>query len=183
MNPSKLGQTSESSSIKDAIEAVCAGHFHQCLWIPETPEHGKLRITFSTTSNFEDMSLPTILFCAPLFGSRWASLEVDCLARSMGVRVINVDRYVSYRVCILASRRLEIVLTHRSPGMGGSTRVSLNLRMQTWREIVPLLLERLRVKRVSLVCHSAGAIYALDTLYHLRGILDPSMPYVALIGK
>ena len=78
---------------------------------------------------------------------------------------------------------MKMVLTHRSPGMGGSTRVSLNLRMQTWREIVPLLLERPRVKRVSLVCHSAGAIYALDTLYHLRGILDPSMPYVALIGK
>ncbi|KAK5172044.1 uncharacterized protein LTR77_003681 [Saxophila tyrrhenica] len=66
--------------------------------------------------------------------------------------------------------------------MGGSTRVPLKIRIAVWLETVPALLKLLGVERVSLMCHSAGTIYLLNTLYHLREILDPVKPYVAIIG-
>ncbi|KAK3701694.1 hypothetical protein LTR37_015347 [Vermiconidia calcicola] len=66
--------------------------------------------------------------------------------------------------------------------MGGSTPVALSLRVQVWLETVPALLRKLNVEHVSLMSHSAGTIYCLNTLYHLRDILDPMKPYVAMIG-
>lgn len=59
----------------------------------------------------------------------------------------------------------------------------LNIRVQVWLETVPALLKRLNVEHVSLLCHSAGTIYALNTLFSLRNILDPHAPYAAFIGK
>lgn len=69
------------------------------------------------------------------------------------------------------------------PGFGGSTPVPASRRMQVWLETVPLLLEKLDVKHVSLVCHSAGTVFLLNTLLQHRKILDPKAPYVALLGK
>lgn len=69
------------------------------------------------------------------------------------------------------------------PGMGGSTPVSLNIRMKVWLETVPVLLHKVNVQHVSIVTHSAGGIYTLNTLAELRSILDPKAPYVALLGK
>ncbi len=66
--------------------------------------------------------------------------------------------------------------------MGGSTRVPLKIRIAVWLEVVPELLKHLDVKHVSLLAHSAGTIYCLNTLYHLRSILDPNRPYLALIA-
>ena len=66
--------------------------------------------------------------------------------------------------------------------MGGSTSVPLNIRMQVWLETVPALLQKVNVQQVSLVTHSAGGIYTLNTLAQLRSILDPKSPYVALLG-
>jgi hypothetical protein len=66
--------------------------------------------------------------------------------------------------------------------MGGSTRVEPNIRMQVWLETVPILLERVKVEHVSIVTHSAGGIYTLNTLAKHRSILDPKAPYVALLG-
>lgn len=67
--------------------------------------------------------------------------------------------------------------------MGGSTPVPQNVRMKVWLETVPILLKTLNVEMVSLLSHSAGTLYALNTIYHLRDILDPKAPYVGLIGK
>ena len=83
----------------------------------------------------------------------------DHLAKLKGVRAICFDR----------------------PGMGGSTPVPSAVRMRVWLEAVPALLKNLNVQHVSLLCHSAGTIYGLNTLYYLRDILDPERPYVALI--
>lgn len=66
--------------------------------------------------------------------------------------------------------------------MGGSTRVNFNIRVNVWLEMVPALLKKLKVRYVSLLCHSAGTIYALNTLYHLRDILDPISPFAAIMG-
>lgn len=78
-----------------ALATVSAGHLHQSLWLPETPDHPRLRVTYGTTSNFNDESLPAILFIPPMFGSRWFLLEMDKLARDCGVRVVFPDRYIS----------------------------------------------------------------------------------------
>lgn len=67
--------------------------------------------------------------------------------------------------------------------MGGSTPVSLGVRMQVWLEMVPALLKILNVNHVNVFAHSAGTTYALNTIYHLRDILDPDHPYVGFIGR
>lgn len=83
-------QTTEAED--QAIRTVCGKNLHQALWLPESPYHPKLRVTYSTTTNFDDVKLPAILFIGPMFGTRWESLLFDKLARDSGVRVICVDR-------------------------------------------------------------------------------------------
>jgi hypothetical protein len=60
--------------------------------------------------------------------------------------------------------------------------VTIDIRMSTWLETVPALLQRLDVEHVAIVTHSAGALYTLNTLFHHRSLLDPKAPYVALLG-
>ncbi|GME25191.1 hypothetical protein GTA08_BOTSDO06172 [Neofusicoccum parvum] len=143
-----------------AIRITCTKQFHQVLWLPETADHPKLKVTYSTTTDFDNISLPAILFIGPMFGTRWNSLHFDKLARDCGVRVICVDR----------------------PAFGGSTPVNIDVRMRVWLETVPALLQRLDVKHVALVTHSAGTVYTLNTLFHHRSLLDPKAPYVAFLA-
>lgn len=75
-----------------AISILCANNLHQSLWLPETAGHPRLRVSYSTTSNFSDTSLPAVLFVGPLFGSRWFILEFDKVARESGVRMVWPDR-------------------------------------------------------------------------------------------
>lgn len=84
---------SMSSPRGKALSKLSAGHFHQCLWLPQTTDHPRLRVTYATTGNFSDESLPVILFIGPMFGSRYLILEIDKLARDSGVRVVVPDRY------------------------------------------------------------------------------------------
>ncbi|KAL0262768.1 hypothetical protein SLS55_001741 [Diplodia seriata] len=95
-----------------------------------------------------------------MFGTRWNSLHFDKLAQDCGVRVICVDR----------------------PAFGGSTPVPINIRMRIWLETVPALLQRLDIKHVAMVTHSAGTVYTLNTLCHHRSLLDPKAPYVAFLA-
>ncbi|KAM3079594.1 hypothetical protein ACMFMG_006009 [Clarireedia jacksonii] len=148
------------SSEDQAISIICAKNFHQALWLEGTATHPKLRVTYSTTTNFGNVGLPVILFIGPMFGTRWISLHFDKLAKDCGVRVICVDR----------------------PAFGGSTPVTLDTRMSIWLETVPVLLQRLDVKHVALVGHSAGTVYMLNTLFHHRALLDPKAPYVAFLA-
>ena len=67
--------------------------------------------------------------------------------------------------------------------MGGSTPVAINIRMKVWLETVPALLQKLDVKNVSLMTHSAGTVYTLNTLLHHRAFLDPKVPSVAFLGS
>lgn len=66
--------------------------------------------------------------------------------------------------------------------MGGSTPVALNIRMKVWLETVPALLRKTNVEHVSIITHSAGGLYTLNTLAELRPILDPKAPYVGLLA-
>ncbi|SMY21671.1 unnamed protein product [Zymoseptoria tritici ST99CH_1A5] len=149
-----------SSATEHAVRLLAPRNLHQCLWLPERPSHARLRITFATTSNFDNKSLPCILFVGPMFGSRYNALLFNKLAKDVGVRVICVDR----------------------PGIGGSTPVPLRERLPVWLETVPALLQALDVKHVSLVSHSAGTLYLLNTLDAYREILHSKAPYVALLA-
>jgi hypothetical protein len=60
--------------------------------------------------------------------------------------------------------------------------VAIDLRMRIWLETVPVLLQRLDIKHVALLTHSAGAMYTLNTLLHCRSFLDRKAPYVAFMG-
>ncbi|KAF1355375.1 hypothetical protein BDV97DRAFT_395740 [Delphinella strobiligena] len=151
-----------SSSPEDqAIRKICSKNFHQALWLPRTADHAELRVTYSTTTNFDNnVSLPVVLFIGPMFGTRYFALHLDKLAADCGVRMIIVDR----------------------PAFGGSTPVSIDVRMRVWLETIPVLLQRLDVKHVAIVTHLAGTIYTLNTLLHYRSILDPKAPYVAFLA-
>jgi hypothetical protein len=61
--------------------------------------------------------------------------------------------------------------------------VAIDIRMRIWLETVPTLLQRLDIKHVAIVTHSAGAVYTLNTLFHHRSLLDPKAPYVAFLGS
>ena len=66
-------------------------------------------------------------------------------------------------------------------GMGSSTDVLLEKRISTWLQLVPKLIAHLQIKNFALMSHSAGTIYALNTLWHRRDILG-ERPYLALLG-
>jgi pimeloyl-ACP methyl ester carboxylesterase len=80
------------------------------------------------------------------------------LAQQHGVRIISPDR----------------------PGFGGTTDVPPADRVRVWLDIVEALLQHLAIRHVSLVGYSGGTIYAMNVLLHLRHLLHPTHPYVAL---
>lgn len=89
-----------SSTPEDrAIRKICSKNFHQALWLPQTADHAELRVTYSTTTNFDNVSLPVVLFIGPMFGPRYLALHLDKLAGDCGVRMICVDRYARMVLC------------------------------------------------------------------------------------
>jgi hypothetical protein len=55
----------------EALKVVCAKRTHQAFWLLATEAHERLRVTYSTTSNLDDDSLPAALLIGPMFGGRW----------------------------------------------------------------------------------------------------------------
>lgn len=49
----------------------------------------------------------------------------------------------------------------------------LEQRVETWLEIVPAVLEELKIKHVALMSHSAGTIYAFNTAVKLPHLMYP----------
>ncbi|KAK2019084.1 hypothetical protein LZ32DRAFT_598613 [Colletotrichum eremochloae] len=137
--------------------------FHQTFTLPAGPDRPHpFQVTYCDYGyrNPENPeSEHVLLFCGPLMGSRFLHVAKDALAKQHRVRVINPDR----------------------PGFGGTTPVPAADRVRVWLEIVPALLRHLGVRHVSVAAHSAGTIYALNTVLHLRRLLSPACPYVALI--
>jgi pimeloyl-ACP methyl ester carboxylesterase len=68
------------------------------------------------------------------------------------------------------------------PGFGGSTPVPLDQRVNIWLEIVPAVLEKLEVKHVALMSHSAGTFYAFNTAVMLPHLLYPGKGFMACLG-
>lgn len=107
-----------------------------------------------------DKDVPTLLWCGGQFGGRYQAFAYEELAKKYKVRFIAIDR----------------------PGIGGTQAVPLDQRIATWLDMVPALLNHVKIKHVHLASHSSGTIFVLNMLLHLRHLLHPTRPYVALLG-
>ncbi|QGA14021.1 hypothetical protein EYB26_001673 [Talaromyces marneffei] len=146
-----------------AAEYISQRHFHRRFILARTATHGELPVTYADIGARPDSTaenVPTFLFMPGMFGSRYIGVYIHAIAKKLGVRVLSVDR----------------------PGMGGSASVPPESRVEIWLELVPLLLKHLSIDHVSLVSHSAGIIYLLNTLTTHRDLLDPEHPYVACLA-
>ncbi|KAK0380330.1 hypothetical protein CLIM01_02321 [Colletotrichum limetticola] len=136
--------------------------FHQSFTLPpgnDRPDPFKVTYCDYGYRNLDNPEREhVLLLCGPLLGSRYLHIAKDALAKKHKVRIIHPDR----------------------PGFGGTTHVDAPDRVRLWLEIVPALLAHLSVRHVSLAAHSGGTIYALNTVLHLRHLLSPDRPYVAL---
>lgn len=86
-----------TSAKDDAITFASQKCFHRSITIGPTSAHQKLRVSFATTSGFDDddddkNGLETILFCGGMGASRLLLYRIDALAKKEGVRVIFIDR-------------------------------------------------------------------------------------------
>ncbi|KAF4633243.1 hypothetical protein G7Y89_g4874 [Cudoniella acicularis] len=143
-----------------AYEIISPIRFHQSFKIPATDSHGPLKVSYAIAGKPLGGDVPTILFCAGMFGSRWLGVWLDHIAAKTGVQVLFIDR----------------------PGFGGSTVVSLSQRIAVFLETVPLLLQHLQISHINLVSHSSGTIFALNLLAHYPDLLSPTNPSITLLA-
>ena len=149
------------------IEYLAESRFHESFILPPSKISNRKQPTRVTYCDAGcriradgSINKAVILFCGGMFAGRWLGTMFDVAALKCGIRLLSVDR----------------------PGLGGTPEIALEHRVQTWLEIVPALLEHLGLKHVALVSHSAGTIYLLNTLLHLRHVLHPTLPYVAMLA-
>ncbi|KGO43176.1 hypothetical protein PEXP_029230 [Penicillium expansum] len=145
-----------------AASYVSNPRFHRSFTIEPTSTHGPLNVTYGDYGREPDKNgtTPTILFMPGMVSSRYLGICAHTIAEKWGVRVLVVDR----------------------PGMGNSTNVPLAQRVSTWIETVPRLLAHVGIQHVSLVSHSSGTMYLLNTLYHCRDILCPEKPMATMLA-
>ncbi|KAL5359101.1 Alpha/Beta hydrolase protein [Aspergillus floccosus] len=136
----------------DPYHLISQSRFHRRLNVNTT--YGPLNITFA---DIGCETGPALLFMPGMFASRYLGIPLHPLAERAGVRLLVVDR----------------------PGMGASTDVPLAQRVAVWTEIVPQFLAHLQIPRVSLVAHSAGTIYLLNTWAQCRELINPVIAVIA----
>jgi hypothetical protein len=86
---------SEASPL-DLATTFCSNiYFHQRIHLPASSEHEQLRVTFATTTNFDDPELPVVLFCHPMGAARYLIYMFEEVAKKEGIRVLIIDRYIS----------------------------------------------------------------------------------------
>jgi pimeloyl-ACP methyl ester carboxylesterase len=154
-------------TINRAIEIACDVRLHRSFILPANQSSGRdrpIRVTYSDAGRdpepADGLHKPVVLWAGGMFGGRYQAYIWDEIAQDYGIRIIAVDR----------------------PGIGGTGVVPLEHRMATWLDIVPALLNHLDIKYIGLASHSAGTMYILSTVMHLRHLLHPDKPYIALFG-
>ncbi|KAF3019857.1 hypothetical protein E8E14_013479 [Neopestalotiopsis sp. 37M] len=156
-----LGSSAEQHNVADPKAYLDDPRFSQSFTIPPGPDRSEPLTVAYSDFGYRNPDHPesehVLLFCGPLMCTRFLHADKDKLAKRYNVRIINLDR----------------------PGFGGTTRRDSQFRLETWLEIVPALLSHLNISHISLACHSAGTLYALHALLHLRPLLHPERPYVA----
>ncbi|KAF2016092.1 hypothetical protein BU24DRAFT_462292 [Aaosphaeria arxii CBS 175.79] len=143
------------------IEWLCDIRFHRSLVLPPNPETNRtkpLRVSYADYGDKDSDAV--VLFCGALMGMRMCYSPLDQLAKLHRVRIIHPDR----------------------PGVGGSDPVTQQERIAIWLEIVPHLLQHLRIPYVSLASHSGGDIYLLNTVLTHPHLLHPKNPYVTFFA-
>jgi pimeloyl-ACP methyl ester carboxylesterase len=152
---------------------ACDIRLHRSFILPPNPRIGRdkpIRVTYSDVGYLAsipgepgdrpDKEVPSLLWCGGQFGGRYQAFAYDELAKKHKIRFLAIDR----------------------PGIGGTQAVPLDQRIATWLDMVSALLDHVKIKHVHLASHSAGTIFVLDTILHLRHLLHPTRPYVALFG-
>ena len=115
--------------------------------------------------------------------TKWLTFWEYVLSASIGQAWEAQPRWISsieFRRGWVRSRTEELISIFRSTSVLTRRRAFSDITIIA--EIVPALLDHLRVKHVTLVSHSAGTIYLLNTVLHHRHVLHPRKPYVALLG-
>ncbi|KAL4914500.1 Alpha/Beta hydrolase protein [Aspergillus aurantiobrunneus] len=136
----------------DSITFISNSRFHRRLTVDTA--HGPLKVSFA---DIGCSTGPALLYLPGMFASRYLGIPMHVMAERAGVRLLVVDR----------------------PGIGGSTDVSLAQRISVWVDMLPRLLARLGILRVSLAAHSAGAIYLLNTWAQCREVISPAVFIIA----
>ncbi|KAJ5488759.1 hypothetical protein N7539_003649 [Penicillium diatomitis] len=137
----------------DPKEVISNSRFHRRISL--STSQGQLSVSFADIGCENG---PVILFLPGMFASRYAGILLHAIAEKAGIRLLVIDR----------------------PGMGASTDVPLAHRVDTWIEVMPQVLSYLQIQRVSLVSHSAGTFYLLNTWAKCRQYINPE---AAVIGN
>ncbi|KAI0438926.1 hypothetical protein F4803DRAFT_71417 [Xylaria telfairii] len=132
--------------------------FHQTLTLPPTgaARPSELKVTYADFGHRNNERV--LLFCGPLLGSRYILATKDALAKQHGIRIVSLDR----------------------PGFGATTDAAPADRIRVWLDMVDAVLQHLAIEHVFVLGYSAGAVYAVNVLLHLRHRLHPTRPYVGL---
>lgn len=138
--------------MSDPLQLISLSRFHRRVTLDT--KYGRLAVTFA---DIGCETGPALLYLPGMFASRYLGIPLHTIAARAGVRLLVVDR----------------------PGMGDSTDVPLAQRIAAWIDIVPRLLAHLKITRVNLVSHSAGAIYLLNTWAKCHDVVNPVIALLA----
>ncbi len=84
--------TTHISPEEQAIIITASRKLHQIFTLQATDQHGPLKVTYSIAGPDIGEDVPTILFCAGMFGTRWMAAWYDSFAEKEKVRMIFIDR-------------------------------------------------------------------------------------------
>ncbi|KAJ5763644.1 hypothetical protein N7533_002325 [Penicillium manginii] len=138
--------------MSDPHSLIATSRFHQRVTLDSIC--GELTVSFADAGSSTG---PALLFLPGMFASRYLGIPLHPLAERAGVRLLVVDR----------------------PGMGESTDVPTAQRIAAWTDLVPRLLAHLGIPRVSLVAHSAGTMYLLNTWAKCPELVNPALTFLA----
>jgi pimeloyl-ACP methyl ester carboxylesterase len=139
--------------MSDPLTLISSKNFHRRVVLDTA--YGPLAVTFA---DIGCATGPTLLFLPGMFASRYFGIPLHVIAERAGVRLLVVDR----------------------PGMGASTDVPLAQRVAVWVDMLPHFLAHLGIQRVSLVSHSAGTIYLLNTWAYCRQVVSPVITFLGI---
>jgi pimeloyl-ACP methyl ester carboxylesterase len=150
----------------DAVTYLSQGKFHRSIICKRTQK----RVTFALigewsdehqfyyprSASIDESDRPIILYVLPSGCSRYVGLQLDGIASAHGVRILAVDR----------------------PGAGGTPSCQGVDRMKTSTSQTISVLESLGFgqtpRRINILTHSAGWLYALDLLSQRGDLFDKS---------